>query len=164
MATIVKRPSGTWKAVIRKAGFPTTIKTFRLKKDAEDWARRSEDEMVRGLFIQRGPSERLTFEKAVERYLAEVTPTKRPLTQRSELRRSVPLIEFFGKYSLAAVSAELVAQYRDKRLAGEDRKNKAGDPTPRAANTVRLELALLGHLFTCGQKQSGTNQIQYLSL
>ena len=66
MATIVKTPSGTWKAVIRRTGFPTTIKTFRLKKDAEDWSRRTEDEMVRGLFVQRGPSERLSFEKAME--------------------------------------------------------------------------------------------------
>ena len=126
MPTIVKTPSGTWKAVIRKTGFPSAIKTFRLKKDAEDWARRTEDEMVRGLFVQRGPSERLTFEKAVLRYLAEVTPTKRPFTQIGELRRSVPLVKFFGKYSLAAVTAELVAQYRDKRLSGEDRKGKDG--------------------------------------
>lgn len=124
MSTIVKTPSGTWKAVIRKSGFPTTIKTFRLKKDADDWARRAEDEMVRGLFIQRGSSERLTFEKAMQRYLAEVTPTKRPFTQSGERMRSVPLISFFGKYSLAAVTADLVAQYRDKRLAGEDRKVK----------------------------------------
>lgn len=43
MATIVKTPSGTWKAVIRKAGWPTTVKTFRLKKDADDWSRRTED-------------------------------------------------------------------------------------------------------------------------
>ena len=155
MPTIVKTPSGTWKAVIRKIGFPTTIKTFRLKKDADDWARRAEDEMVRGLFIQRGPSERLTFEKAMQRYLAEVTPTKRPFTQSGEHMRSVPLISFFGKYSLAAVTAELVAQYRDKRLAGEDRKGKDGEPIPRAGNTVRLELALLGHLFTIALKEWG---------
>lgn len=155
MATIVKTPSGTWKAVIRKTGFPTTIKTFRLKKDAEDWARRTEDEMVRGMFVQRAPSERLTFEKAMQRYLSEVTPTKRPLTQTGEHKRSVPLIEFFGKYSLAAVTPELVAQYRDKRLAGEDRKDEAGKPIPRAANTVRLELALLGHLFTVAVKEWG---------
>lgn len=63
MATIVKTPSGTWKAVIRKAGWPTTVKTFRLKK-AKDWSRRTEDEMVRGLFIQRSPSERMTSELA----------------------------------------------------------------------------------------------------
>lgn len=75
MPTIVKTASNTWKAVIRKTGFPTTVKTFRLKRDAEDWARRTEDEMVRGLYVQRGPSERLTFDKAMQRYLTEVTPT-----------------------------------------------------------------------------------------
>lgn len=111
--------------------------------------------MVRGLFVQRAPAERLTFEKAMQRYLADVTPTKRPFTQNGERRRSVPLIEFFGKYSLAAVTAELVAQYRDKRLAGEGRRGKDGKLIPRAANTVRLELALLGHLFTVAVKEWG---------
>jgi len=38
MATIVKTTSGTWKALIRKTGWPTTAKTFRTKRDAEDWA------------------------------------------------------------------------------------------------------------------------------
>jgi hypothetical protein len=47
MPTIVKTDSGNWKAVIRKTGFPTATKTFRLKRDAENWARRAEDEMVR---------------------------------------------------------------------------------------------------------------------
>ncbi|MEW9898379.1 site-specific integrase [Chitinivorax sp. PXF-14] len=154
MATIVKTPSGTWKAVIRKTGFPSVIKTFRLKKDAEDWARRTEDEMVRGMFVQRAPSERLTFEKAMQRYLAEVTPTKRLLTQNGERKRCVPLVDFFGKYSLAAITPDLIAEYRDKRLAGEDRL-KDGEPQPRAANTVRLELALLGHLFTIAVKEWG---------
>lgn len=32
------------------------------EKDVEEWSRRSEDEMVRGLSIQRGPSERMTLE------------------------------------------------------------------------------------------------------
>lgn len=39
MATIVKTPSGTWKAVIRKTGWPTSSKTFRTKRDADDWVR-----------------------------------------------------------------------------------------------------------------------------
>lgn len=156
MATIVKTPSGTWKAVIRKAGWPTTIKTFRLKRDAEDWSRKAEDDMVRGVFIQRAPAERLTFEAAMKRYLTEVTPTKRPLTQNAEKKRSAPLLAFFGKYSIAAISADLIATYRDTRLAGEDRiKNGNPDPKPRASNTVRLELALLGHLFTVATREWG---------
>jgi integrase len=154
VATIVTTPSGTWKAVIRKAGWPTTIKTFRLKRDADDWSRRTEDEMVRGLFIQRGPSERMTFEAAMKRYLADVTPTKRPLTQNAERNRSRSLVAFFGKYSLAAITTELIAEYRDTRLAGEDRP-KDGKPQPRAANTVRLDLALIGHLFTVAVKEWG---------
>ena len=31
--------------------WPTKLKTFRVKRNAADWARRVEDEMVRGVFI-----------------------------------------------------------------------------------------------------------------
>lgn len=48
MAALVKTPSGTRKAVIRKAGWPTASKTFRIKRNAEGWARRTEDDMARG--------------------------------------------------------------------------------------------------------------------
>lgn len=137
MATLVKTPSGTWKAVIRKQGWPTSAKTFRTKRDAEDWARRTEDEMVRGVFIERAPSERMTFGAALDRYLAEVTPTKKESTQRAERLKAASLRLFFGRYSLAAVNADLVARYRDHRLAEGKRPN-----------TVRLELALASHLFT----------------
>lgn len=90
MPTIVKPPSGTWKALIRKTGWPTTAKTFRTKRDAEDWARRAEDEMVRGVYMQRASAERMTVEAALKRYLREVTPTKRESTQTVNARRRRP--------------------------------------------------------------------------
>ena len=157
MATITKTPSRTWKAVIRKSGWPTTIKTFRTKRDAEDWARRTEDEMVRGVYIQRASSERLTVEAALKRYLAEISPTKRPTSAASEARHLKPLIQHLGKYSLTALSSEIIAQYRDDRLAGLDRKDARGqpDPRPRSPNTVRLDLALLGHMFNIAIKEWG---------
>lgn len=144
MATIVKTPSGTWKAVIRKIGWPTTAKTFRTKRDAEDWARRTEDEMVRGVYLSRAPSERLTVGNALKRYMEEVSVHKKPTTQRSERFTAQHLDAYFGKYSMAAVSAELVAKYRDKRLA--DGKSN---------NTVRIELAMLGHLFRIAIQEWG---------
>ena len=49
MAAITKTTSNPWKAIIRKRGWPTTIKTSRTKRDAEDWARSTEYEMVRGV-------------------------------------------------------------------------------------------------------------------
>jgi integrase len=140
--TITRTKSGTWKALVRKVGWPTTIKTFRTKKDAEDWARRVEDEIVRGAFIVRAPSERMTVEEALKRYLAEVTPTKKPSTQAGEEAKAKQLRKALGKYALAAVTPDLVAGFRDRQLA-------AG----KANNTVRLELALLGHLFTMAMKE-----------
>lgn len=133
----MKTPAGRWKAVVRKHGWPTVAKTFRTKRDAEDWSRRTEDEMVRGVYIERGASERMLFGQALDRYLAEVTPTKRPSTQRSEQTKAKPVRAFFARYALAAINSDLVAQYRDRRLSEGKR-----------ADTVRLELALLGHLFT----------------
>ena len=78
MATIVKTPSGTWKALIRKTGWPPTAKTFRTKRDAEDWSRRTEDEMVRGVYIQRGPAERMTVEIALTRCAKSLPPSASP--------------------------------------------------------------------------------------
>jgi integrase len=153
MATIVKTPSGTWKAVIRKTGWPTTAKTFRTKRDAEDWARGTEDEMVRGVYIRRATADRLTVTTALDRYLKEVTPTKRPSSQEAEIRRAEILKKHLGQYSLAALTPEIIARFRDERLAGTDRKDEKGKPIPRANNTVRLELALLGHLFTIAIKE-----------
>lgn len=150
MATIVKTPSGTWKALIRKTGWPTLSKTFRTKRDAEDWARRTEDEMVRGVYIQRSGSERTTLEMALKRYLSEVSPTKKPSTQRSEATKAQQLVKHLGKYSMAALSAEVIAEYRDTRLGSITHRGK-----PTSNNTVRLELALLSHLFTVAIQEWG---------
>ncbi|HEX7643015.1 MAG TPA: site-specific integrase [Burkholderiaceae bacterium] len=136
MATITKTPSGTWKAIIRRVGWPTSAKTFRTRRDAEDWARRTEDEMVRGVFIQRSPSEKMLVSSALQRYAQEVVPTKKDSTQRREHARIREIDAYFGQYSLAAVTPDLVAKFRDMRL-----------DQGKANNSVRLELALLGHLF-----------------
>jgi len=111
--------------------------------------------MVRGAFIQRATADRMTVEAALKRYLAEVTPTKRPGSQISDQKRSKILIRHLGKYSLAALTPEVIANFRDMRLSGLDRKDMKGKPVPRANDTVRLDLALLGHLFTIAIKEWG---------
>lgn len=144
MATIVPTPSGTYKALIRLKGWPTTSKTFRLKRDATDWARRTEDEMVRGTYLPRTGSERMTVEAALARYLAEVTPTKKATTQRSEGITAKHLNGFLGKYSMAAITGELAAAYRDRRISDG-----------KANNTIRIELAMLSNLFTIAIQEWG---------
>ncbi len=142
MATIVRTPSKMWKAVIRKYGWPTTTKTFRTRRDAEDWSRRLEDEMVRGVYIDRSSSERTTFAAVLDRYLNEITPTKKASTQLGEKKKAKTVRAALGKYALAALTPQTIARYRDDRLA-------AG----KGANTVRLELALISHVINIAIKE-----------
>jgi len=152
MATIRKTPSATWKALIRLKGWPTASKNFRTKRDAEDWARSTEAEMVRGVYIRRTLSEKMTLEAALRRYLLEVTPSKKASTQKAEKTKAEPLIRLLGKYSLAALTPDVAASYRDTRLNEPVRTKLKKDsqviPGNVSANTVRLELALLSNLFT----------------
>ena len=142
MASIVKTPAGTWKSVVRKSGWPLKSKTFRLKRDAVDWARRVEDEMVRGTFVDRGTSERAKLSDALDQYLSEVSPTKKPSTAASDRVKARALKKYLGKYSLAALTPKIVSRFRDERL----REGKS-------PSTVRLELALLSHLFTIAMRE-----------
>jgi integrase len=142
LASIIKTPSGTWKAIIRRANWPTVIKTFRIKRDAENWARTTEDEIIRGIYVPRAQSEKMKLSDAIDRYLKEVTPTKKPTTQRAEIFRAEQIRSKLGKYSLASLSSNVIGKYRDERL-GEGKSN----------STVRLELALLGHLYNVAIKE-----------
>ena len=142
MATLTKTSAGRWKAVVRRQGWPTSSKTWRTKRDAEDWARRTEDEMARGVFQSRAPAERLTLSSAIDRYLNEVTPTKKESTQAAERVKAHKLSAALGQYSLVAITPDVVATYRDQQLAD----NKSRD-------TVRLQLALLSHLFEIAIKE-----------
>ena len=69
---------------------------------------------------------------------------KRPSTQRAEKMRAKPLKAQLGQYSLVSLTPDVIATYRDERL--EEGKS---------VSTVRLELALLGHLYTTAIKEWG---------
>lgn len=142
MATLVHAPDGKWKAIIRRKGWPIVAKTFRTKRDAQDWARQAEDEMVRGIFINRADSHGKTIEDALETYLREITPTKKPSTQSRERGRIATLRSKLKQYSLAALTPKIVAEYRDQRLS-----------EGMSHSSVRLELALLSHLYSVAIKE-----------
>lgn len=102
----------------------------------KDWARSTEDDMVRDVRISRADSPQLTLSVALERYLSEITPTKRATTAEREKRRAKALKDRLGKYSLTALTPDIIASYRDART-------REG----RAASSVRVDLALLSHLY-----------------
>lgn len=98
--------------------------------------------MVRGVYINRAGAERLTLAVALKRYSEEVTVTKSVTTAQPERNKARRLLEHLGDYSLAAITPNIIANYRDSRLA-----------TGLSNDTVRLELALLSHVYTIAIKE-----------
>jgi integrase len=145
MASILKRPGpkgrAVWQAQVRKRGYPAQIKTFDRKTDAQKWAKKIEHQMEAGLWKDSKEANQITLAQALERYLGTVTPRKRPKTQASENLSASYLKESMGRLSLLQVTAEKVAEFRDKRLSQV------------SPNSVRIELALLSNLFVIAQRE-----------
>lgn len=150
MATIVKHRS-KWKAVVRIKGWPTKSVSFTRKSDAKEWAAKTELDMRRGVYIDSSHAERLFLSTALERYISEVSSQKAATTLDRERVRANILTQHLGGYSLAAMTPEILAKYRDARLA------TVSERTGRlvGANAVRLELALLSHLFNTAIREWG---------
>ena len=76
--------------------------------------------MVRGVYINRADAERMTLAVALKRYSEEVTVTKSVTTAQPERNKARRLLEHLGDYSLAAITPNIIANYRDSRLATGD--------------------------------------------
>lgn len=147
MATFEKRGPGQWRAKVRRKGFRVQTDTFETRKKAEEWASKIESEMAQGLFVCSKEAQRTTLGEALERYAKEVSTAKKSVDMElCRIRKwlSHPL----ALRSLASLRGMDFAKYRDERLA-------AG----KAANTVRLELAIVSHLFTIAKKEWGMESL-----
>jgi len=142
MATFVKRSTGQWQAKIRKKGFPNISKTFETKADAESWAHGQESQMKRHQFVDGREAERTSFKEALERYKTEVSALKKGHEQEAK-RIKMWKDSDLAERPMAGLKSTDFAKWRDKRL-------KEVSPT-----TVRLDLALISHLFTTAAKEWG---------
>ena len=140
MAYFRKR-SGAWEATIDKKGFNRISRTFGTKTEAEVWARHLENEMDRGIFVSRKESENTALAAALDRYIQEVSVLKK--SHRTEKLYAGTWKKAFGPRSLASITSTDIAKYRDNRLKEV------------SENMVRLEMALLSHLFTIAIKEWG---------
>ncbi|MDA8381763.1 MAG: site-specific integrase [Betaproteobacteria bacterium] len=143
MATFRQRKSGYWQAIVRRKGYPDGSKTFPTKADAERWARDVESKMDKGIFMSTTEAESTTLHEALERYEREVSALKKgrgPESVRLRRWKADPL----ASRMLASIRGSDLAAYRDRRL-NEGMSN----------NSVRLELSLIGHVFTIAAKEWG---------
>ena len=142
MATFVQRkgPGGkrVWQALVRRRGYPQQTRTFDTKGAAEVWAGGIENEMGNGTFVSRAEAESTSLAEALDRYLREITPTKKPSTQSRETVRARVIAEIpLARRSLASIKGSDIATFIRARQA-----------EGLGANAIRLDLALLSHVFT----------------
>ena len=139
MATYRKR-NDKWQARVQRSGQSSIAKSFNNKADAIKWSRNVESQLDLGTLAPKQTMPRLR--PMLERYVAEVTPTKKSESQ--ERYRAAQLMKTkLADMFVDKITGEVVAKYRDQRL------------TEVSNNTVRLELAFLSVVFEQSRKEWG---------
>lgn len=147
MAYYEKR-GDAWRAQIRRKGYPTLSATFDTKAEAQRWAAEIEGDMSRSRFVDTREAESTTLAEALTRYVNEVSESKKGSAQE-KVRAKKWQKSAWGEKSLAAIRSSDMAAYRDAEL-------KAGKSTA----TVRLNLALISHLYTVASKDWGVQGLK----
>jgi integrase len=142
MANIRQHANGKWQVQIRRKGYPPVAKTFATKAHAVQFARSIESDLDRGAITWSADAERTTIGELIDRYLRDVTPSKRAV--RQERQRLAFLKRHFGAYRAIQLQPKHVASYRDDRLA----QGKAG-------GTVIRELNALSHVLEVAVRDWG---------
>ncbi len=156
MAYIESRPGPrgrrVWRAQIRRSGYPPQSGTFDTKAAAETWARQIESAMDRGEWADRAEGDCTTLHAALARYENEIIPDKAISSQRTARNRLRRLQRHpFAMNALTHLSGADLAEYIKTR-----RDEKIGA----SANDIRLDLALISHVYTVAQQDWG---MPYLS-
>jgi len=140
MASIIKRGPRQYQSTVRRRGHPTQSRTFEHKAAAEAWARDIEATMARGRFLDPRGVKGITLAHALAQYEQKVSVNKRGHAQE-RYRIQVICKHPMAQWQLVDMRSCDFADYRDERLKSV------------GANTVRLELALLSHLYTIAIKE-----------
>lgn len=144
MASIKQYRGKTWRAIIRRKGFPVQSKTFDSKKDAEVWAASIEARMGVHQFdgLQLKTAKTMTVRDVFERFEREVAPDYKGRNSRGILKRVIRDAKFMDLV-LSKITPLDIRQWRDDR---------ALDILPQS---VHRELNAISGVFTHAIKEWG---------
>jgi integrase len=144
MASIKQYRGKTWRAIIRRKGFPVQSKTFASKKDAEAWAASVESRLGVSQFdgLQLKAAKTMTVRDVFERYEREVAPNFKGRNSLGILKRVIRDAAFMDLV-LSKITPLDIRQWRDDR---------AQDIQPQS---VHRELNTISGVFTHAIKEWG---------
>lgn len=145
----------SYRAQIRMRGFPHVTKTFTRKTDAKKWIENTKASIRSGNAVST-EAQRTTLHEALERYLREITPTKKGW------KREQDRVKAWMKHPLAL---RFLSQLRGKDFADHRDARRAEG---RAENTIAIELKLISKLYKHAARDWGMeglrNPIQSLTM
>jgi integrase len=136
------RQRTSYRAQIRRRGFPPVTATFERKTDADRWTRETESDMSRRRYFPQHEAERHTLSDLVDRRLEEVQ-ADRP----HDYERQRAILGWWkaqlGDYTLATLTPDLIGRQRDALQTKEGL----------APGTVNRYLSALSKAFTRAVKE-----------
>lgn len=161
MATIQERTSSDgktkYRVIVRLKGYPPQSATFDRKTDAKKWAQDTESAIRDGRHFKTAEAKKHTLAEMVDRYIEYVLPHKpkaiKPQTQQLNWWKNE-----LGHRLLADVTPALIAECRDKLIAGKTYRQKKRSPA-----TTNRYLAALSHAFTIAVNEWGWLEINPVS-
>lgn len=141
MATIL--PIGNkWQARIRKKGFPSTSANFDTKKEAKDWAVKTEAAMLLKQHKDKRAMKDLALGKLVDQYLEKENPAKQPYgkTKKANLNR---IKRMLGNVLLPALTFERLTSFVDER------ENQGAGGV-----TIGMDIAEIAAVIRSGRKEN----------
>lgn len=149
MATITKR-NGRWQAKIRKKGQHVLTKSFLSYESAEKWARKTESELERGLYLEDIEEARTTtLKEAATRFTAEHLDRLRHGGREKNRLEAILDRSNWGALALTSLKGKDVAAYVRKR-EGEGCK----------PDTIRLDLTLISRLYKHARQEWGLESLR----
>jgi integrase len=143
MASFRKR-NNKWQVRIQRQDYPPIAKSFIELKTAKQWAAHVEREMDKGIFV---PNRSEQLGKCLIRYQQEILPTKKN-SQPDWYRINRLCQQPIANKNIKVIRSHDVANLRDELI----KDNKS-------ANTIRLYLAILSHLFTIARTEWGFDNL-----
>lgn len=150
MASIQKRGK-YWRVQIRRTGYPALSATFDTKTEANLWAAKEEQRLAEQTpeqVVRQIRDQEYLLQDAFDRYITEILPGKKPTTQerdRGSIRR---LCRDYGDVALVRIDGPMLSN-----MIRQWQSNGLG------ANSIRLYLAHLSHLYSVARKEWGMTSL-----
>ena len=141
MATISKLPSGKYQVRVGRGGYRTFSETFSNRHTALAWARKTESEVERSVYLDLSDTKGLKLFSVLTRYSEEIAVTHKGWRQEQSKCKGVS--ERLGARKLLELTPSALAEYREDR------------PRQVSPKSAREELSLLQRVFNICLKDWG---------